>query len=179
MKNLVLILVLTLLSATGCQEECTEKQMDMELDGTNENKVRVRHFFNLLEEERMDEFIEMFAENGSQVNPYASGIFPDGAEGKLELKNYWGPVPDNFERMQFEIEELLATEDPNMVFVKYHGKLKLKEGNGFYENDYYSTFKFDQEGKIVEYVEIFNPIPAAQAFGLPINQTKWKAHSYY
>ena len=37
---------------------------------------------------------------------------------------------------------------------------------GFYENNYYSTFTFDEEGKITEYVEIFNPIVAARGFGL-------------
>ena len=68
--------------------------------------------------------------------------------------------------MEFMIEELLGTEDPKTVFVKYQGKIKLKNGAGYYTNQYYSTFKFDDAGKIVEYVEIFNPIVAAQAFGL-------------
>jgi ketosteroid isomerase-like protein len=57
-------------------------------------------------------------------------------------------------------------EDPNITFVKYKGKIKLKNDAGWYENDYYSTFKFNEEGKITEYVEIFNPIVAARGFGL-------------
>ena len=132
----------------------------------NPNKESVRQFFRLLEEENMAAFIELFAEDGQQINPYASGLFPEGAKGKEALRKYWKPVPGNFDGMQFPIQELLATEDPSIIFVRYQGKIKLKGGAGYYENQYYSTFRFDEEGKITEYVEIFNPIVAARGFGL-------------
>ena len=132
----------------------------------NPNKESVRQFFRLLEEENMAAFIELFAEDGQQINPYASGLFPEGAKGKEALRKYWEPVPGNFDGMQFPIQELLATEDPSIIFVRYQGKIKLKGGAGYYENQYYSTFRFDEEGKITEYVEIFNPIVAARGFGL-------------
>lgn len=131
-----------------------------------QNKATVRAFFKLLEEEKIDLFIDLFAENGKQANPYASGLFPDGADGKEALKAYWEPVPGFFDGMEFPIEELYAMEDPSMVFAKYTGKIKLKAGSGTYENNYYSTFKFNEHGKILEYVEIFNPIVAARGFGL-------------
>lgn len=132
----------------------------------NKNKETVKVFFSLLEQENIPDFIDLFAENGKQVNPYASGLFPEGAEGKEALKNYWMPVPSLFDGMKFPIDQLLATEDPSTVFVKYRGKIKLKNDAGFYENSYYSTFTFNDEGKIIEYVEIFNPIVAARGFGL-------------
>ncbi|OJJ23985.1 hypothetical protein BKI52_04715 [marine bacterium AO1-C] len=130
------------------------------------NKATVRKFFELLEQENIAAFVDLFAENGQQINPYASGLFPEGAKGKAALKAYWEPVPGNFAGMKFPIHEIYATEDPNIVFVKYSGKIKLKNDAGTYENEYYSTFKFDSEGKITEYVEIFNPIVAARGFGL-------------
>ncbi|NQX92751.1 MAG: nuclear transport factor 2 family protein, partial [Flavobacteriales bacterium] len=130
------------------------------------NKDRVRRFFYLLSEENINEFVEMFSEQGEEINPYSSGMFPPGAKGTQALKDYWKPVPENFEGMEFDIQQLLQTEDPNVVFVKYQGKIKLKNDQGYYHNQYYSTFTFDEEGKILEYVEIFNPIVAAKAFGL-------------
>ena len=130
------------------------------------NKQQVRRFFQLLEAEKIDELIELFADNGQQINPYASGLFPTGAQGKAALKAYWEPVPGLFDGMEFPIEVLLATENPNIIFVKYQGKIKLKDSDQYYQNDYYSTFQFDAEGKITEYVEIFNPIVAARGFGL-------------
>ncbi len=131
-----------------------------------QNKETVKLFFQLLEKEDIASFIDLFDENGRQVNPYASGLFPNGANGKEELTTYWSPVPSNFDGMQFPIEEIYAMEDPSMVFVKYLGKIKLKNDAGWYENNYYSTFKFDDQGKILEYVEIFNPIVAARGFGM-------------
>ena len=100
------------------------------------------------------------------INPYASGLFPERATGHEEIKAYWTPVFPNFDGMEFPIEELYALEDPNITFVKYIGRIKLKNDAGWYENNYYSTFKFDEKGKITEYVEIFNPIVAAKSFGL-------------
>ena len=147
------------------QERVKGNEVEVRSTGTK-NKETVKHFFELLEKEDIPAFIDLFAENGRQVNPYASGLFPDGAVGKEALTNYWSPVPGNFDGMQFPIEEIYAMENPSIVFVKYTGKIKLKNDAGWYENNYYSTFKFDEQGKIIEYVEIFNPIVAARGFGM-------------
>ena len=110
--------------------------------------------------------VELFAEDGEQINPYTGGIFPKGARGKKALLAYWEPVPGNFDGWQFPIDELLATEDPRIIFVRYRGKINLKGGAGLYQNNYYSTFRFNDAGKITEYVEIFDPVTAARGFGL-------------
>lgn len=159
MKSIIQTLLIILL--IGCQ---TPQKMDTEL--AHKNKLTVRTFFSLLEQEDIPSFVALFAENGKQVNPYASGLFPEGAQGKEALSAYWTPVPTLFDGMEFPIEELYALEDPNKVFVKYTGRIKLKDNAGVYENNYYSIFSFDREGKILEYVEIFNPIIAAKGFGL-------------
>ena len=46
-------------------------------------------------------------------------------------------------------------ENPNFIFVKYNGKITLKNNKGIYRNNYYSTFKFNENGSIIEYIEIF------------------------
>ena len=132
----------------------------------NQNKVSVRAFFKALEAENIDAIVDLFAVDAKHINPYHSGLFPEGANGKKGIRNYWTPVFPNFDGMAFPIEEIYAMEDPNMVYVKYKGHIKLKDNAGVYSNDYYSTFKFDATGKITEYVEIFNPIVAARGFGL-------------
>ena len=109
---------------------------------------------------------QLFADDAQHINPYASGLFPEGASGKEAIRDYWTPVFPNFDGMAFTIEQLYAMEDPTMVFVKYTGSIKLKNGGGLYQNDYYSTFTFNAEGLITEYVEIFNPIVAARGFGM-------------
>ena len=130
------------------------------------NKATVRQFFKALENENVDNLVNLFAEDGKHINPYHSDLFPAGANGKEAIRNYWTPVFPNFDGMEFPIEELYAMEDPNMVYVKFKGVIKLKNDAGYYKNDYYSTFKFNENGLITEYVEIFNPIVAARGFGL-------------
>ncbi len=129
------------------------------------NKATVRTFFALLERGDIAALVELFADDGAQVNPYTGGVFPSGAKGKDALLAYWKPVPDNFDRMRFPISELVATEDPGKIFVRYHGELVLKAGAGTYDNVYFSTFSFDRDGMITEYVEVFDPVRAAKAFG--------------
>lgn len=161
MKRVITVtLLLTLLSCVDTNK--TDQTMEI---GQN-NKATVKAFFKALEAENADQIANLFAENAKHINPYHSGIFPEGANGKEAIKAYWKPVFPNFDGMTFPIEELYAMEDPNIVFVKYKGNIKLKNNAGVYSNDYYSTFKFDDNGKIIEYVEIFNPIVAARGFGL-------------
>ncbi|MCH4886901.1 nuclear transport factor 2 family protein [Acidaminobacter sp. JC074] len=134
------------------------------------NKRLVREFFMNLEEGSAEGVANLFAEDGLHINPYASGLFPEGVKGRDAIKKYWeGPI-ENFDGMTFPIDEIYAMEDEKIVFVKFTGNINLKDG-GVYSNDYYSTFKFDDNHEIIEYVEIFNPIVAARGFGL-IDQIK-------
>ncbi|WP_461588648.1 nuclear transport factor 2 family protein [Winogradskyella sp.] len=174
MRQLLILFLMILISS--CTNSDTEKlQTEMQqLKETHKmtteiainSKASVKAFFKALEDENADAIANLFAEDAQHINPYHSGLFPEGANGKEAIKSYWAPVFPNFDSMTFPIEELYAMEDPNMVFVKYSGHIKLKNNAGVYSNDYYSTFKFNSEGKITEYVEIFNPIIAARGFGL-------------
>ena len=149
----------------GCQFK-NSNNFKMNEGIAKKNKASVFSFFKALENENADGVADLFSENGKHVNPYSSGIFPEGAVGKEGVKNYWEPVFPNFDGMDFIIEEIYAMEDPSRVFVKFSGVIKLKNGAGGYENNYYATFKFGDSGLIEEYVEIFNPIVAARGFGL-------------
>ncbi|KAF9660223.1 nuclear transport factor 2 family protein [Tenacibaculum sp. ZH5_bin.1] len=134
---------------------------------TSEKNIRtVKAFFKALEDENAGTVANLFAEDGKQINPYHSDLFPKGAQGQAGIKAYWEPVFPNFDGMTFNIEDIFAMENTAMVYAKYTGHIKLKHNAGIYSNNYYSTFKFNTEGKITEYVEIFNPIVAARGFGL-------------
>ncbi|MEM9647915.1 MAG: nuclear transport factor 2 family protein [Bacteroidota bacterium] len=171
MKTIFSVVLLGLL-LFGCSRTKQKQQHMLETENhrkteiAEQNKNTVLVFFKSLENEDVEAVVDLFAEDGRHHNPYASGIFPEGASGKKEIRNYWAPVFPNFDGMEFPIEEIHAMEDPAMVFVKYQGKITLKNNAGINKNMYYSTFKFDSEGHITEYVEIFNPITAARGFGM-------------
>lgn len=138
----------------------------------NKSKVRtenietVRTFLKLLEEEKIEQFVNLFSENGKQVNPYSSGLFPAEIVGKKALLEFWKPVPNRFDGMQFPIKKIHKMHDSNLLLVEFDGKIKLKNNAGVYTNKYYCLFKFNNDGKIVEYVEIFNPLEVVKAFNL-------------
>lgn len=133
------------------------------------NKSTVRAFFRALEAEDPRRVADLFAEDGVHRNPYHSGLFPEGAQGREGVYAYWAPTFGNFDGMEFVLTSLHAMQDPSWVFVRYSGKIRLKNDAGWYANDYYATFHFNSGGEIVEYVEIFNPIVAARAFGIPLD----------
>ncbi|GJM61860.1 nuclear transport factor 2 family protein [Persicobacter diffluens] len=68
------------------------------------NKQLVIEFFKALEAEDAGAVAELFAENGVHHNPYASGLFSEGAVGEEAIKAYWEPVFPNFDGMEFPIE---------------------------------------------------------------------------
>lgn len=129
------------------------------------NKDKVYAFFAALEAEDAKAVAALFADNGVHINPYHCNIFPAGAEGRAGVEAYWAPTFPNFDGMEFPVHDMLTMEN-NAVFVRFTGRIKLKEGAGWYENDYFATFKFNDAGQIIEYVEIFNPVTAAKGFGL-------------
>ncbi|MCT4588793.1 MAG: nuclear transport factor 2 family protein [Carboxylicivirga sp.] len=172
MRKVLSVLAVALVALTAChteykkEVETLKKELSMKSQIAEQNKNNTLAFFKALEAENVESIVELFDDNAKHINPYNAGIFPAGAEGKDGIRAYWTPVFPNFDGMTFDIQEIYAMEDPNMVFVKYKGDIKLKNNAGVYSNDYYSTFKFNKEGKITEYVEIFNPITAAKGFGL-------------
>lgn len=179
MKKLLLLISIFIISCSNSSETknlknkveklmTEQKIIDVK---AQRNKASVKVFFKALENKNIDSLVNLFAEDGKHINPYHSGLFPEGAENREKIKAYWTPVFANFGGMTFTIDEIYSMEDPNMVFVKYTGNIKLKNNEGTYSNNYYSTFKFNNKGQITEYVEIFNPITAARGFGL-LNKIK-------
>lgn len=129
------------------------------------NKQNARAYFKALEDMDVEAVLELFADDSLHENPYHSGVFASGAKGKAEIREYWKPVFPRFEKMEFPIEEIYSMEG-NRVFLKFKGKIKIKDGKGWYNNDYFATFTFNDDGKIIHHNEIYNPITAAKGFDL-------------
>lgn len=132
------------------------------------NKTTVTNFFTALETKNLEKLVSLFADDAQHINPYHSDIFPRGAIGKEEIASYWKPVFPAINSMRFVIEEMYTLESPTSLFVKFKGAIDFLNTTDVYTNQYYATFTFNSRGEILEYVEIFNPIPAAKAFGLSV-----------
>ena len=132
----------------------------------DKNIKTVRNFINLFEQKKFFEISELYTEDCKLIFPYHSGLFPPETVGKKSIYEGWSKMAENFDEVKFPIDEIMPFEDPNKVAVKFTGKLKLKNSSSYYENDYLFIFYFDEEGKILESYEYFNPIKAAKSFGL-------------
>ena len=131
------------------------------------NIKTIYSLIEFLEQRKIKEYSKLFAQNGKQVNPYHSGLFPKEIVGQMEIYKFTKRnISENFSKIRFQIEEVMPFKDPNKIAVKFYGKFKLKQSSGFYENDYLGLFYFDDDGKILEFIEYWNPIIAAKAFGL-------------
>ncbi len=167
MKQIILLGLVGLLIACNSKPvESNDNARNTKLKTMEQNKATVRAFFNALEAENLDRLVGLFSEDAKHVNPYHANIFPKGAYGKEGIRAYWSPVFPNFDGMQFDLKEMHAMDGGEVVYVAFTGKIRKKNNAGLYTNQYYSTFKFNEAGEITEYVELFNPVTAAQGLGL-------------
>lgn len=132
---------------------------------SQQNKHVVERFYAAVEAQRFDVIRDVFAPTAQQLLPYAPAGFPTRLDGAEAIYKQFSGLTTYFNQFKFP-RQVLTTEDPNFIFVKFTGELTLKSG-GQYANDYVGTFRL-QNGKIVEYVEYFNPILMAKAFGLKL-----------
>jgi ketosteroid isomerase-like protein len=141
----------------------TMREMNNEI--TERNRKVVDNFFVALETRRFELLKEVFAEKGTQLNPYAPAAFPKSFEGAKTIYQQYRRLVTNFGQMKFPIR-IYATEDPDFFFVTFKGEIEIKAG-GKYENDYLGTFQLEN-GKVTEYREYFNQVVMAKAFGIDL-----------
>lgn len=147
----------------AAQTKSTTHQDTPEL--ARQNKQVVDRFYAAVETQHFEVIKEVFAPTAQQLLPYAPAGFPTRLDGLEAIYKQFSGLATYFSQLKFP-RQLLATEDPNFIFVKFTGDMTLKSG-GKYENDYVGTFRL-RDGKIVEYVEYFNPVLMAKAFGLKL-----------
>jgi len=127
--------------------------------------ANTKDFFRLFEEKDFDQWILFWAEDGINRGPYATGMFPEETVGKEEIYNHFVSAAERFDTIKFSIHEIIVEEETRTVVVRLDGKMTIKSG-GIYENTYIFLFHFDENNKIKECFEYFNPYIAGKAFGL-------------
>ena len=128
------------------------------------NTAAVTEFLRLLEEGDIPAWMELWAEDADHYYPYGTEMFPAHIVGKAAIHERWKGMPGNFSELSFPIRETWA--DGDTVLARFDSDLVLKDSGDEYHNSYLGVFKFDDEGKLYEYREYFDPILAGQAFGL-------------
>ena len=126
---------------------------------------KTKDFFRFLEEKDIDNWIELWPEDCINRQPYGAGMFPEEVIGKKLIYETFKPIPENFESISFPIQEIIVDEEKRSVVARLKGNLAMK-GGGFYNNSYIFLYHFDDNNKIKECYEYYNPYIAGKALGL-------------
>ncbi len=117
-----------------------------------ETKAAVETFFTALEEQNLSNLLAALDNNVVQKMPLAPTNFPKELNGIEAMRNQYTGV---MEYSQSYAREYFGTNDPNTVLVKFEGTITTSEGKP-YNNSYVGIYTVSN-GKIIEFVEQFNP----------------------
>jgi ketosteroid isomerase-like protein len=127
------------------------------------NVETVRAFLRLLGEKDINGWIELWADDANQYYPFGTEMFPEHLAGKQAIYDRWRDMPDRFDSLSFPVRETWADRDT--ILARFDSDSVIKGGKK-YLNTYIGIFKFNDDGKIREYWEYFDPIIAGVGFGL-------------
>ncbi len=113
----------------------------------------VESFFQALEARDIERLMATLDEGIVQEMPFAPRSFPPALSGKAAMRKQYAAVMDYTQRYE---RSYLATQDPRTVLVKFEGTITTSEGRP-YNNAYVGLFTVGSNGKIVRFVEQFNP----------------------
>jgi hypothetical protein len=131
------------------------------------NRAVVERFFAALEAKDLAAFLDVWADDGVQVMPFAPADFPSRLDGKDAIRAQYGSLPDNYRYMRFP-REITPMQDPERFVVRYTGQIGLASG-GRYDNTYVGLFTV-ADGRVREFVEFFDPVVLQNAFGATLRQ---------
>jgi ketosteroid isomerase-like protein len=130
----------------------------------------IQSFLDLLEQKDLDTWINLWDEDGRQFNPYAPRGFPRILSGKNAIFHHWSGVPNAYGKMAFIEREIYPTLDPDVIFIEFRGRVEVLKTNRNYNNTYCCRFTFSK-GKLVKYVEYFDPIILLESLGDTLSDT--------
>jgi ketosteroid isomerase-like protein len=139
-------------------------------DVREKNIKLIRTFLDLLEQKDLSAWIDLWDEDGRQLNPYAPKGFPRILSGKNAIFHHWSSIPNTYGKISFTEREIYPTLDPDVIYAEFRGKIEVLENNKNYENSYCCRFTFSK-GKLLNYVEYFDPIILLESLGDALSDT--------
>lgn len=127
-----------------------------------------KNHLEFLSSGRIEEWVDLFKEDGILEFPYGPKDFPTSVSGKKELYEYMKNFPDHFE-VKFDNLHFHATEEPTLVIAEFTSDGHAVSTGKPYIQKYISVVTTDEEGKIIRYVDFWNPMVALEAIDAPLS----------
>lgn len=130
------------------------------------NVATVRQFFRAERELDMDGWSELWADDAVRRTPFAPDGLPKEVRGKPEIMRVIRGPFEQAARIEVQ-DEVFPLQDPTTVVARAHIRGEGKAGD-VYENELVAFFRFDDQGKIVEWTGFLNPLPILKLLGRSI-----------
>lgn len=134
----------------------------------NAAQTTFKNHLEFLSTGQIEKWVDLFEENGVLEFPYGPADFPNLVKGKTELYDYMKNFPKHFQ-VSFENLHFHATENPNLVIAEFTSKGKAIHTGKPYHQRYISVVTNDDKGKILKYVDFWNPMVALEAINAPLS----------
>lgn len=121
-----------------------------------------RHL-ELLSSSRLEEWVQLFEENGSIEHPFAPGEYLAAITGHEALLSYISVFPKLYS-VTFGEPHFHETTDPSLVIAEFTSEgTGITTGNPY--NQQYISVVYTTGGKITRYVDFWNPLVSMSAVG--------------
>lgn len=127
-----------------------------------------KNHLSFLASGRIEEWVDLFKEDGILEFPYGPKDFPKLVSGKRELFAYMSNFPKHF-KVDFHNLHFHATEDPALVIAEFTSDGYAIATGKPYIQKYISVVTTDEAGKIIRYVDFWNPLVALEAIEAPLS----------
>jgi ketosteroid isomerase-like protein len=128
------------------------------------NVDRVRDVMRLADEMRVDELVELFADDAVMERPLAPGQMPRRHVGKAAIGEFQRFARDTFSRFSMIVDTIYETTDPNVVVAEHRSDAVVAENGRPYCNRYVTFFTFRDDGRITGWREYYDAGVVVRAF---------------
>jgi len=128
------------------------------------NVDRVREIMVLADAMRIDELVEMFADDAVMELPFAPGRMPRRHEGKTAIGDFQRFARDSFREFSMTVDDIHETTDPHVIVAEHRSVAVVAENGRPYCNHYVTFFTFDDDGRITKWREFYDAGVVVRAF---------------
>jgi ketosteroid isomerase-like protein len=128
------------------------------------NVDRVREIMKLADEMRVDELVELFADDAVMELPFAPGKMTRRYDGKAAIAGFQQFARDAFSEFSMTVEAIHETSDPNIVVAEHRSNAVVAENGRPYRNHYITFFTFDADGRVARWREFYDAGVVVRAF---------------
>ncbi len=128
------------------------------------NVKRVREIMQLADEMRVDELVELFADDAVMELPFAPGKMTRRYDGKAAIGEFQRFARDTFGEFSMTVDAIHETADPHVVIAEHRSRARVAENGRSYCNHYVTFFTFDDDGRVTGWREFYDAGVVVRAF---------------